>query len=338
MQNTEKELKDYFNEQIKIIKNIVKTEKICSIYTMQKHIRMLKSINFTGDWEERFRKIVALPKRGYTLQRCIVMYGEELGRKKWKEYCDRQAYTNSQEYKKMSDLEFKKYNKSRAITKENMIKKYGAEKGLKKFLDYCDKQAYTNSLDYFCKKYGKAKGEMKWKDLNISKGHSYDAYIKKYGKSKGEEKYIKYMNSFPHVFYSNISKELFERLDNYFHFSKVYYEPKTKEFGKYYKEGKRYYFYDFVLPEIKLCIEFNGDYFHANPKFFKECDTPNPYNKTLTAKEIWEAGECKNNVIIKCGFELLKVWESDYNNDKDKVFNDIVKFIKERYEYFGKQF
>lgn len=56
MQNTEKELKDYFNEQIKIIKNIVKTEKICSIYTMQKHIRMLKSINFTGDWEERFLK------------------------------------------------------------------------------------------------------------------------------------------------------------------------------------------------------------------------------------------------------------------------------------------
>lgn len=179
---------------------------------------------------------------------------------------------------------------------------------------------------------------MKWKDLNISKSHSYDAYIKKYGKSKGEEKYIKYMNSFPHVFYSNISKELFERLDNYFHFSKVYYEPKTKEFGKYYKEGKRYYFYDFVLPEIKLCIEFNGDYFHANPKFFKECDTPNPYNKTLTAKEIWEADERKNNVIINCGFELLKVWESDYNNDKDKVFNDVVKFIKERYEYFGKQF
>ena len=27
MQNTGKELKDYFNEQIKIIKNIVKTEK-----------------------------------------------------------------------------------------------------------------------------------------------------------------------------------------------------------------------------------------------------------------------------------------------------------------------
>ena len=46
----------------------------------------------------------------------------------------------------------------------------------------------------------------------------------------------------------------------------------------------------------------------------------------------------KNNVIIKCGFELLKVWESDYNNDNDKVFNDVVKFIKERYEYFGKQF
>ena len=93
-----------------------------------------------------------------------------------------------------------------------------------------------------------------------------------------------------------------------------------------------------IVKTEKLCIEFNGDYFHANPKFFKECDTPNPYNKTLTAKEIWEADECKNNVIIKCGFELLKVWESDYNNDKDKVFNDIVKFIKERYEYFGKQF
>ena len=310
MQNIEK-LKEYFNEQIKIIKNIVKTEKICSNCTMYKHIRMLKSINFTGDWEERFRKIVALPKRGYTLQRCIVMYGEELGHKKWKEYCNKQAYTNSQEYKRMSDLEYEEYNKSRAVTKENMIKKYGEEKGLKNFFDYCNKQAYTKCLDYF---------------------------YKKYGKIKGEEKYIEYMNSFPHVFYSNISKELFERLDNYFCFSTVYYAPKTKEFGKYYKEGKRYYFYDFVLPEIKLCIEFNGDYFHANPKIFKEYDTPNPYNKTLTAKEIWKADECKNNVIVKCGFKLLKVWESDYNNDKDKVFNDIVKYIKERYEYFGKQF
>ena len=55
MQDAEK-LKNYFNEQIKIIKKIVKTEKICSIYTMQKHIRMLKSINFAGDWEERFLK------------------------------------------------------------------------------------------------------------------------------------------------------------------------------------------------------------------------------------------------------------------------------------------
>lgn len=337
MQNTEK-LKNYFNEQIKIIKNIVKTEKLCDACTMYKHIRLLKSINFIGDWEERFRKIVALPKRGYTLQRCIVMYGEELGHKKWDEYCNKQAYTNSQEYKQMSDLEFEKYNKSRAVTKENMIKKYGKEKGLKIFFDYCNMQSYTNSLEYFCKKYGKVNGEIKWRDLNNSKSHTYDAYVKKYGKSKGEEKYIEYMNSFPHVFYSNISRELFERLDNYFHFSTVYYAPKTKEFGKYYKEGKRYYFYDFVLPDIKLCIEFNGDYFHANPKLFKEYDTPNPYNKTITAKEIWKADERKNSVIVNCGFELLKVWKSDYNNDKDKVFNNMVKFIKERYEYFRKQF
>lgn len=271
----------FFKEQSKKLRQINKNEKLCCDSLVFKYIRIFKEINFLGDWEERFRKILKLPKYGFTLERCVTVYGEELGTKKFKQYSERQAYTNSKEY---------------------FIKKYGEELGTKKYFN-----------------------------LNYNKGHSLERYIEKYGEELGEQKFLKYIKTHEN-FYSNLASNFFKRLDEHFNFSSVYYAPKTKEFGKINKEHKKYFFYDFVIPEIKFCIEFNGDIFHANPKLFLENDTPNPFNKNLTSKDIWENDKIKEDTLKNCGFDVLKIWETDYNNNPEEIFNLTVKIIEKKYE------
>ena len=82
-----------------------------------------------------------------TLENLIVRHGEENGNKMWNNYLEKQALTNTFEYKKEKygwDYEkFKEYNLSRSITIENMIKKHGQEKGLKLWNDYIERQKYT---------------------------------------------------------------------------------------------------------------------------------------------------------------------------------------------------
>lgn len=261
-------------------------------------------------------------------------YGENLGLIKFRELQERQAYTNSKEYKGMTDEEFDEYNKSRAVTPENLIKKHGEEEGLKIWNEYRRQQSYTKSMQ----RYIDENRLEDYYEINKKKAISLDNCIERYGETEGTKKYIEYCRNNHHVFSSKIASSLFEELDNYFKFSHVYYSPKTQEFGKYDKEYKRYYYYDFVLPDIKLCIEFNGDVFHANPKTFTESDKPNPFEKELTAKEIWDFDKRKLDILTKNNYNIIIIWESDYKNDKQKVIDNLKDIIRSRYDLYNKQF
>jgi hypothetical protein len=131
-------------------------------------------------------------------------------------------------------------------------------------------------------------------------------------------------------FYSKISQELFwkiyELLPNELK-QYTYFAELNNEFGKFDNEYKKYYFYDFIISNKKICIEFNGDYFHANPKLYKENDKPNPHNKNLTSKDIWDKDKIKNDFIKNCGYALFIVWESDYINDKELQIKNLIENI-----------
>jgi len=43
------------------------------------------------------------------------------------------------------------------------------------------------------------------------------------------------------------------------------------------------YFYDYVIPDLFFCIEFNGDYWHMNPNKYKE-NYVNPTTKKITRR------------------------------------------------------
>ena len=78
---------------------------------------------------------------------------------------------------------------------------------------------------------------------------------------------------------------------------------------------------------LHIKIEFNGDYWHANPSIYNE----NYYNKAkqLYAHEIWEYDKSKIYCATKHGYKVLVIWESEYNEDFDKTLNKCMQFLND---------
>ena len=271
-------------------------------------------------------------KLAFTEKSSIEMYGEVEGLKKWKEYCDKQSKTNTFEYKRdkygMSIEEFDQYNQSRACTKENFIKRHGEVEGLKKWDEYCKRQSYAGvSEQYFIDRYGKVKGTEVWRDVCRRKRNTLEVFIEKYGKIEGTKRHQSMIDN-KCIFFSKVSQKLFREIQN----GEVgeYFATNGKEYSVYCQDTKSIYFYDFVNTRLKKCIEFHGDCFHANPKKYKDNDTPNPFVKTLTSKDIWDVDFKKQQCIIReRGFDVLVVWESDFYSNPTKVIEKCNKFLYE---------
>ena len=83
------------------------------------------------------------------------------------------------------------------------------------------------------------------------------------------------------------------------------------------------YAYDFCYNN--KIIEFNGDYWHMNPKIYNK----NDINKTTgcTAKQAWDNDKKKIKHAKSKGYEITTVWESDYRNDPDAVIKKCMEFL-----------
>ena len=82
---------------------------------------------------------------------------------------------------------------------------------------------------------------------------------------------------------------------------------------------------DIYLPELHLAIEYNGDYWHANPKYYSK----DHIIGEATAKEVWKEDNQKINRCIKAGIELLIIWEDDWTNRRDVVKSELLDIITE---------
>jgi hypothetical protein len=85
----------------------------------------------------------------------------------------------------------------------------------------------------------------------------------------------------------------------------VYYG--NNQYFRNFKEIGKTFSYDFVFD--KKVIEFNGDYWHCNPTF---------YNKNYYHK----------NSIKNIGYEVLIIWENDYNVNKEETIQKCIDFVK----------
>lgn len=256
---------------------------------------------------------------GVTEQSMIKKWGEEEGKRRWKEYCDKQALTNTFEYKKemygWDKKKFKEFNKSRAVTKDLCIKRHGEEEGLKIWEEYCQKQSYTNSLEYFINKYGKDEGTKKFNDF-CKLRLSYT-----FGVSAISQDCFKY-----------ILNALKNNCINY-DTSEIYFAEKNNEFIV--SKPNKSYSLDFYDKKNNIIVEFNGSLWHADPKRFKSTDIAIKNSlfggKNIIAQEIWDHDKERLENIKKClpGAKIFIIWESDWKKDPDKAIEPVLKeYIK----------
>jgi very-short-patch-repair endonuclease len=216
-----------------------------------------------------------------------------------------------------------------------MINKYGEEEGIKKFESYVEKHKIVgNTLDYFINKYGEEEGIKKYKDVCFLKGHTIDSYIIRYNNE--EMAYFKYNEFLSKVSCnssstSNIALELFNNIYSILPkelTTKTYFNDNfnNKEFIINDYLNKKCYMYDFVISSLKICFEFNGDYWHANPILFKETDVIRG-KKVL---DIWQYDYEKINVIKNSGYDVYIIWENEYLKDKEYIIKFLLDKILEK--------
>jgi very-short-patch-repair endonuclease len=71
------------------------------------------------------------------------------------------------------------------------------------------------------------------------------------------------------------------------------------------------YIVDGYDPETKTVYEFNGDFWHGNPDVFKQNDYNNVLKKTFG--ELYKKTLNKENNLVKMGFNIISIWENDFN-------------------------
>lgn len=91
-----------------------------------------------------------------------------------------------------------------------------------------------------------------------------------------------------------------------------------------FKDG--WYRADGFIESKNFIIQFYGDYYHANPRFYKGNDVFDFFGKVFTAQQIWNKDILRQNKLIKqYGVKIFKIWQFDYKNDYENVLNNIRK-------------
>jgi hypothetical protein len=83
--------------------------------------------------------------------------------------------------------------------------------------------------------------------------------------------------------------------------------------------------YDIFIPKYNLIIEFNGDYWHCNPKKYNE-DYFHKV-KNCKCKDLWEYDKLKLDLLKNNKYNFEVIWETDYKNN-----NNIIKEIINKWE------
>lgn len=183
------------------------------------------------------------------------------------------------------------------------------------------KESYKNrqttfSLETCVSKYGEEIGFDIWRERNIRWSKKIEAKYK-----NGE--FTKFRNHN----YSNAELKFIEKILNEFKPTKPFYSALSgnRQFFRYFKEDGITHSYDFVYD--KKIIEFNGDYWHCNPNKYK----PEYFHtvQKCTAQEKWNADKKKLDLIKKAGYNVLVIWESEFNIDPITAIKKCVEFLNE---------
>lgn len=92
-----------------------------------------------------------------------------------------------------------------------------------------------------------------------------------------------------------------------------------------YGNNKWYHIAPDIIVNGKIVVEFYGDYFHGNPKFFKPTDI---ISLGQTAHEKWMKDKVRENRIREMGYDFYVVWENDLKKRKEETLSELKDFLK----------
>jgi hypothetical protein len=76
-------------------------------------------------------------------------------------------------------------------------------------------------------------------------------------------------------------------------------------------------------------IEFNGDYWHANPKIYLSNNSVSYPKGIILVDDIWKKDATKISVLQENGYQVYTIWESEWKSNKNKILNEIKVFIND---------
>lgn len=195
-----------------------------------------------------------------------------------------------------------------------------------KVKEYIKDRISDTSIEYYLNKgYSQIEAQQKLSERQTT--FSLEICIKKYGEEAGlkrwQERQKKWLDSTAGSNHSSVSQKLFWDLHN----------TLTNKEDLYFKELNKEYViigdsntYVVDFKHRNKVIEFNGDYWHANPNKYNESWINTTIN--LSAKDIWEKDSIRNDIISK-DYDLLIIWEYDYKNDPEGTLQKCIKFLND---------
>lgn len=82
--------------------------------------------------------------------------------------------------------------------------------------------------------------------------------------------------------------------------------------------------YDIRISNTRVLIEVNGDFWHANPKWYKKDDLINHPGKQKKVSEIWQQDKEKIQLAFDKGFIPVIIWECEINKKSDSEIFDLI--------------
>lgn len=175
-----------------------------------------------------------------------------------------------------------------------------------------DRQS-TFSLEKCIERHGVLEGTMIWQDRQDRWQATLDA------KPDEEKAEINRKKLYKSGFVSKIEQDLQQNIE------KILGE-KLESQKMIKRKDTKYFLYD--LSFGNKIIEFNGDYWHANPKKYKSGQYISfPRRDNILVDEVWESDKRKINLAKESGYEVLVVWESDYKKNKENIVQECVNFL-----------
>ena len=210
---------------------------------------------------------------------------------------------------------------------KSFVSRYGEEIGTKKYLEKAKKVSLANTLDGYIDRYGVEKGTEKYYKNNFEQSNKMiiSHFRKKYDIDISDEEILlrHYNGKYTPLnkLKGSASKESLELLLPIWGFClgmglNVAFGYKDME--EFYVEADRKYYYDFVILDKKIIIEYDGYMYHYNE------DEIGVNHFLIDKQSIIDNDEAKEKVALEKGYKLIRI---NKNSDLKNIINKLKELL-----------